>query len=93
MTDIASEPCPDPVHRLHDLVGSQAVQSWLDDGAPDHLQALVMALLDDLPERLYLDAVNIMIDAGWCSTPEAARENPHAALLALAVTVTGTDVE
>jgi hypothetical protein len=85
------DPCTDPFHRLHDLVGAQAVQGWLDTGAPTRFHALVMALLDDLPEHLYLDAVRIMVEVGWSTKAEEALADPHAALVALAMAVNEID--
>ncbi len=76
--------CPEPLHRLAALVGEEAINSWLDDGTPSIAAAVVMAALDDLPEHLYPQAVELLIEAGLTTNPEACRANPHAALLAAA---------
>jgi hypothetical protein len=64
-------PCPDPVHRLNDLIGQDAINEWLEDGAPNRFLATVMAALD-MPCHLHGDAVRLMCEAGWI--PRGHRE-------------------
>jgi hypothetical protein len=79
--------CPDPVHRLRNLIGEDVIAEWEED-APSPSAALAAAALA-MPCHLHRDAVRLMCEAGWFRNVTAAMADPCETIHALAITVLG----
>ena len=76
--------CPDPFHRLYNLVDKARVREFMEDGSSRPCAVVVAAL--ELPEGLYPTAVRLIHEKGWFGYAplEELLADPHAVLTAFA---------
>jgi hypothetical protein len=65
--------CTEPFHRLFALVGQDAIAEWMNGGARDIAEAVMLAA-EELPCSMHRAVVQLLHEAGQCN--EKALEDP-----------------